>query len=522
MSMFLNNVPKDNEFLYMVKNKYYVDKSNLIEKFNEIMDEHQHRFICITRPRRFGKSTNALMLASYYCSALDTRDVFSKLDINNSPSYYRHLNKHNVIFIPFNTGNYKFEGYEEYEKFFIEGLINDLKEIQPDIDENKPIGKIFGEVYDKTDKKFIFIIDEWDYIFNKNLYTKDDRRNFLEFLEDLLKDKAYVEFAYMTGILPIAKYSSGSSLNNFKEHDAISDGVYDKYYGFLENEVEELCKKQNKISMEDLQEWYNGYYTSDGTRIYNPRSVVFALQDRTCKSYWTNTGRKNELADYINTNVANVKEDIIAMMAGETLNIRLSGFDAISKELDATRNLILSALTILGFLSYHNNELRIPNKEIMLEFNDILTNNDIGGLQDVLKNSREMLQATIDKDTKKMEEIIEDAHNTYMSYFEYNTENSLSCIIALVYLYARTTYNVKREDVSAKGRADFAFYPLNINKPAFIIELKKDDTPENAIEQIKTREYFRNFKNYTGKKLLIGVTYDSKSKKHNVKIEDLV
>ena len=520
MANFLNNVKKINQFTKQTTDEYFVDKSGLIEKLNKLVGS-ANQFICITRPRRFGKSINANMLASYYSRNLDTKDVFDKLKISNSSSYLKHLNMHNVVYISFNTGNYKFKSYEDYLNFFIDGLIDDLKQIVPDIDENKPISTIFETVFDKTEEGFIFIIDEWDYIFNRGLYTKDERKNFLGFLEDLLKDKLYVELAYMTGILPISKYSSGSSLNNFDEYDAMGDELFGDYYGFLEEEVAELCKKQNKISMEDLQDWYNGYYTEEGKRIYNPWSVVYALQDGFCKSYWMNTGRKNALADYINTNIAGVKEDIIAMMAGEPLHIKLAGYDAESKDLEPSRDLIFSALTTLGYLSYHDMKLRIPNKEILLEFENILTDTKIGGLENVIKDSRDMLQATLDMDTEKMEQIIENAHNTYMSYFEYNTENSLACIIVLVYLYARSTYTVKREDVSARGRADFAFYPININKPAFIIELKKDDTPENAIAQIKANNYFSTFANYSGAKLLVGISYNSKTKKHSVKIEQL-
>ena len=60
-----------------------------------------------------------------------------------------------------------------------------------------------------------------------------------------------------------------------------------------------------------------------------------------------------------------------------------------------------------------------------------------------------------------------------------------------------------------------------LNHPAFIIELKKDYTPENAIAQIKEREYYKTLNNYKGKKMIIGVIYDSKLKKHTVKIEEL-
>ena len=520
MANFLNCISKTNEFTLMAKDRYFVDKTELIKKINNVVG-FKERYICITRPRRFGKSINAMMLATYYAKNLDARDIFDKLNISQNPSYLEHLNKHNVIYISFNDRNNKLKIYDEYISYFEEGIKKDLKAIYPDLKEDKFLVDMLKEVYRRTGEGFIFIIDEWDYIFNRSLYTKDERRNFLGFLEDLLKDKAYVELAYMTGILPIAKYSSGSSLNMFDEYTNIGDKVYGEYFGFLQREVEELCKKQDEVTKEELQEWYNGYYSYKGERVYNPRSVVYALNRGECKSYWTNTGRKNEIADYINLNIAGIKEDIIAMMSGEAIYTKLNGYDAESKDLEPNKDLMLSAMVILGFLSYHDGMLTIPNKELLLEFDNILTNTEIGGLESVIKESREMLQATLDKDTEKMEQIIENAHNTYMSYFEYNTENSLSCIVTLVYLYARSTYNVKREDVTAKGRADFTFYPTNINRPAFIIELKKDDTPENAIAQIKEREYYKTLDNYKGKKLIIGIAYDSKNKKHNIKIEEI-
>ena len=520
MANFLNSIDKYNVFNEVSTSEYFVDKTKMIEKINKLIRTSM-KYICITRPRRFGKSINAMMLATYYAKNLDARDIFDNLNISQNPLYLEHLNKHNVIYISFNDRNNKLKTYDEYIAYFEEGIKEDLMAIYPDLKEDKFLVDLLNEVYRKTEEGFIFVIDEWDYIFNRKLYTKDERRNFLGFLEDLLKDKSYVELAYMTGILPIAKYSSGSSLNMFREYTSIGDRAYGKYFGFLQREVEELCKKQNEITIEELQEWYNGYYSYNGERIYNPRSVVYALSDGECKSYWTNTGRRNEIADYINLNIAGIKEDVIAMMSGEAIYTKLSGYDAESKDLEPNKNLMLSAMVILGFLSYHDGMLIIPNKELSLEFDNILTNTEIGGLENVIKESREMLQATLDKDTEKMEQIMENAHNTYMSYFEYNTENSLSCIVTLVYLYARSTYNVKREDVTAKGRADFTFYPTNINRPAFIIELKKDDTPENAIAQIKKREYYKTLNNYKGKKLIIGIAYDSKLKKHNIKIEEI-
>ena len=192
-----------------------------------------------------------------------------------------------------------------------------------EINKKKPLSKIFSQVYNETNESFIFIIDEWDYIFNNNLFTNEDRENFLQFLKDLLKDKPYVELAYMTGVLPIAKYSSGSALNMFLEFNIMNDYTYDKYFGFTNDEAESLCKKQNKISMDNLKEWYNGYYTCTGLQIYNPRSVTTALKQGVCQSYWTNTGPMDEISCYIENNVEEVRNDIVQMVSGIQVNIHL-------------------------------------------------------------------------------------------------------------------------------------------------------------------------------------------------------
>ena len=326
----------------------------------------------------------------------------------------------------------------------------------------------------------------------------------------------------MTGILPISKYSNSTSLNTSQEYDAISDGVYEEYFGFSEDEVVELCKKQDKISIDDLRDWYNGYYTSSGNRVYNPRSVVRALKDGICKSYWTGTGKKRELLPYISSNVAGLKDDIINMMAGNPVRIRLSGFDAES-DANVSKNSALSAMTILGYLSYHNMELNIPNKELLLEFKDTIADSNISGLSSIVTQSNAMLKATLRQDTQTMEKLLEDAHASYLSYFDYNCENALACIITLLYLCAKDMYNISCEDVAGLGRADFIFYPLNPRDTAFIIELKVDDTPEAAIQQILDKKYDVKLKPYTGKKLAIGISYykDDQKKKHEVKIKEL-
>ena len=387
MPYFLNSITPINQFTKTTKEKYFVDKSELIEKMNELVGTAS-QYVCITRPRRFGKTINAMMLACYYSKNADFKKLFDKLEISKSNSYLEHLNKHNVIYITWCNPIMDYTTFDEYMNGFIPQLILDLKESFPDvqIDSNHAIGKIFDDIYSKTGESFIFIFDEWDYIFNNNLFKPEEREEFLEFLKKLLKDKPYVELAYMTGVLPIAKYSSGSALNMFDEYTFLNDEDFDKYFGFTDEEVEKLCSKQHKVSMEDLKEWYNGYKTQGGYEIYNPRSVSFALRKGRCQSYWTNTGPMDEILYYINQDIDSVKNDIIQMTSGIPLEIKLKGYGAEQIELN-NRNQILSAMTIYGFLSYHDETLTIPNKELRMKFDYSLKNHQMGEISKLVLKS---------------------------------------------------------------------------------------------------------------------------------------
>ena len=412
--------------------------------------------------------------------------------------------------------------YEEFIEGYTKDLAEDVVSSYPDvkIDKSKYLPKIFSQVYNETNESFIFIIDEWDYIFNNSLFSENDRKSFLEFLRDLLKDKAYVELAYMTGVLPIAKYSSGSALNMFREYNALTDKKYYKYFGFSVKETKELCEKQDEVTFEELKEWYDGYKAFKGEDVFNPRSVVYALNDGVCQSYWTNTGPMDEIIYYINSNIGEVKDDIVSMVSGIPLEIKLKGYGAEQKELN-TRNQILSAMTIYGFLSYYDETLTIPNKELRIKFEEALEDKSMGEISKLVLKSNEMLKATLRKDTKTMEELIEEAHDINIPIIKYNDENSLACVVTLAYLNARTKYKIVREMDAGAGRADFIFYPNDKSKPAFILELKKNSTPEKALKQIKDKRYAMSLREYTGKKFAVGISYDENFKNHKVKIEDI-
>ena len=519
MSIYLNtNKPLIN-YMNLYRSKYFVDKSLMIEKLNEVI-ETSDKYICITRPRRFGKSSVIDMLGSYYSIAVDSKDIFDNLKISNSPSYSEHLNKYNVINISFNDLSERGNTYEDYIEMIRASITKDIVEKYPHINPENYFN--ISSMIRDTNDKFIFLLDEWDYIFNNSLF-EENQNNFLEFLRALLKDQPYVALCYMTGVLPIKKYSSGSALNMFDEFTFLKDRKFGRYFGFTEEEVIDLCKKNNEIKFEHLQTWYNGYLTARGLKIYNPRSVVKALQNDFCESYWTNTGAMDEVAKYLKYNTLEIRYDVIEMISGGEIDLIIDEEFRAGQREPKTKEEIYSAMIVLGFLSYHDGYLKIPNKELMKEFEKALRDKSFGYVSQIIENSRKMLQATVNGDTTTVESILHDIHNSEIPILQYNDENSLSCVLTLAYLSARDTYRIEREEKTGKGYADFTFHPRRKNDTAFIVELKKDENVDVAINQIKSKEYVQKFKeeNQHKKVLAVAICYNSKEKEHCCKIEEI-
>ncbi len=339
----------------------YVDKSELIELISKRI-KTGNKYICITRPRRFGKTFNANMLGAYYTKGYDSAELFRGLAIAETEKYKEHMNSHNVIYIDLSRAPDFCVDYKEYVLSIVKKMRSDLNEAYPFL-KNREYDSL-SEMLRGTGDSFFFILDEWDSIFHEEFIREQDKAGYLRFLKGLLKDQPYVEMVYMTGVLPIAKYSSGSELNMFDEYNFMNDNVYDRYFGFGEAEVRKLCERYQSISFEEMKKWYDGYYLSDGNSLFNPRSVSKALLRGVCLNYWTETGPMNEIAECIENNVEAVREDIVKMVAGIPVSVKLNGYSAAELQLN-TRDEILSAMVVYGFLSYHDRLLRIPNYELM-------------------------------------------------------------------------------------------------------------------------------------------------------------
>ena len=514
MANYLNTNESVINFNKLLREKYYIDKSNIINKLNEKIDTTSG-YICVTRPRRFGKTSIVDMLGAYY-GKIDTSKIFSKLLISTSSSYEENLNKYNVVRISFNQLAGIETTYKEYMNRLVELLSEELYLAYPKLRDVKAY--TLSDKLKVTGDRFIFLIDEWDYIFSNNLF-EENQDGFLEFLRDLLKDKPYVLLVYMTGVLPIKKYSSGSALNMFDEFTFLKDRIFEESFGFTESEVQKLCGFGDDISFNEISEWYNGYLTARGIRIYNPRSVVKALQNNYCESYWTNTGAMDEVGQYLKYNTLEVRDDVLKMISGEGIDIDIEEEFRAGQERPKTREEIYSAMIVLGFLAYDDGYLKIPNKELMLEFEKAIKDESFGALAKLITNSKDMLGATINKDTEKISEILHNIHNSEIPILQYNDENSLSCVITLAYLTARDKYRIEREEKTGKGYADFTFHPKRERDIPIIIELKKNESPEVALKQIVEKEYYIKFIEEYKKVLAVAITYDTKTKEHSCMIE---
>ncbi len=536
MGRYLNSTIPFETWKQIAGTRFFVDKSPLLEDVLSAVEIDGQRFLCITRPRRFGKSVMANMVGAFLGRSSDSDCICNHLAAAKNEKCKKHLNRHNVIFIDFSRVPRGCYSYEQYINRIQDGINRDLEEAYPEIriDVSGTVWDNLLTVFEKTKENFVFVIDEWDAVFHMPYISKEQQQEYLAFLKNLLKDQIYVELTYMTGVLPIAKYSSGSELNMFVEYDMTVMERFSNYFGFTEGEVNRLfdiylkTTEEPKITRADLRIWYDGYYTAAGERLYNPRSVVCALSNNQLANYWTSSGPYDEIFFYIKNNIDEIRDDLVLMASGEGVEAEIKNYAAVSMELN-TKDEIYSAMVIYGLLTYEDGEVLIPNKELMDKFQELLMNKEsMGYVYRLANESKRMLAATLSGDTDTIAEILEFAHNTESPIFSYNSEIELSAVVNLVYLAARDKYRMEREDKAGKGYVDFIFYPERKTADALIVELKVDSTPDDAIRQIKKKDYALRFKGklgekqiYTGRILAVGISYSKKTKKHSCKIEVL-
>lgn len=514
MGIYLN--PNNDQYQELVNSTLMVDKSLLIEKINCRIKTKQ-KFVCVSRPRRFGKSTDANMLVAYYSKGCDSHKLFDSLKVVSTNNYEKHLNQHNVIHLNMQEFLSDSTSISDMLDILNQEVIYELSK-EYDVHVIKPnIKNYLKRIYSDYNQSFIFVIDEWDCIFREFKRDKKEQERYLDYLRNLLKDQPYVELAYMTGILPIKKYGTHSALNMFDEISMLQPESYSKFMGFTEEEVRALCEKYH-VDFSTMQYWYNGYHLEENVSIYSPRSVTSSIESGKFRNYWSQTETFEALQKYIDLNLDGMKDNIISMIAGDEVKVDTSSFQN-DMTTFKSKDDVFTLLIHLGYLGYDSTKstVYIPNNEVKGTFITSIKNSNWGIVTSLFKNANDLLEATWNMDSDKVAKYIQNSHYE-TSILQYNDENALSYTISLAYITAKEHYTIIRELPTGKGFADIAFIPKD-DKPAMIVELKYDKNVDTAISQIKNKNYPNVLKHYLDNLLLVVINYDKTTKEHECYIE---
>lgn len=515
-------IDKGNSDFAQMLNSTYVDKSGLISVVNETLFTEQRRS-CVTRSRRFGKSMAANMLCAYYDRSCNSRSLFEHLEIAHAPSFEKYLNKFPVIKLDITDFTTMYPDAPNLIDLIQEELKADIRKAYPGViaaDFNKDFMEMLIQINQVTGDSFIMVIDEWDAICRESCDATVEA--YLNWLRRMFKGSNTLRvFAgvYMTGILPIKKYSKQSALNNFLEYSVTSPMGEERFFGFTSGEVQQLCAEHHR-SYEEFAQWYDGYSIGRETSLFNPNSVILALKAGRCDSFWQATASYELVATYIDMNYEGLKDDIIYMLSGGRCEVDTTHFSNDMHNIKS-KNEVLTVLIHLGYLAYdlREKECYIPNYEVRCEVENAVESSG-WKIATAISNSKKLLKETLAGNADYVAEIIDKAHDEHTSILSYNNENSLACVLTLAYIYAQNDYIVHREFPTGKGFADLVLIPRRgVDKPAIILELKYNKEVAAAIAQIKAKEYVSKIEPYTGDILLVGINYDKKEKRHTCVIE---
>ena len=504
------------------RNGEYVDKSGLISVVNSTLYT-KRRFSCVSRCRRFGKSMAAEMLCAYYDQSSDSRSLFADLQIARDPLFEKHLNKYPVIYLDMSDFVTRFKD-EIIVRQMDNRLKADIQKAYPDVPsmDDDDLMDYLARIVEVKNQQFIFIIDEWDAIcreFKSGTKAMDEYVDWLRRLFKGGKSSDVFACAYMTGILPIKKYKTESALNNFLEYSMVEPRKMAHFFGFTKDEVRSLTQKYD-MDFSELEKWYDGYQIGNEQSIFNPNSVMQAIDAGRCRSFWAATGAFDAVAHYIQMNFDGLKDDIIQMLAGGRCKVNPTKFQN-DMSIIRSKDDALTVLIHLGYLSYswQKSECYIPNKEVAGEMVNAIEANNWTVVMKALEASEQLLQATLRGDEEAVARGVDAAHDEHTSILSYNDENSLACVLSLAYYYAHNDYVIHRELATGKGFADIVLIPRkNVESPAILVELKYNQDAETAISQILRKQYPAKVAEYTGDLLLVGINYDKKEKTHQCRI----
>ena len=524
MGIYLN--PGNKGFQEMLQSEY-VDKTGLIALVNMTVGTTQ-KLTCISRPRRFGKSYAARMLCAYYDCSCDSRELFDDKEIAKTDGYLRHMNQYHVVNL--DIAGFLSEAARvnipllNVPNMIADAVYGELIEGYPEL-EGKSLTDAMIVCVEKSGKEFVFIIDEWDVLIREAKGDTAAQKKYLNLLREWFKNSSFtpkaVAAAYMTGILPIKKDGSQSAISDFWEVTILDPGRFAEFTGFTENEVRSLCGKYG-MDFEEVRQWYDGYDFSGHGSIYNPYSVMCAVREQKCRSYWRRTSAAESLMTYINMDFEGLQEIVARLISGEEIEVRTNRFEN-DFETFRSRDDVLTLLIHLGYLTWNEEEgtAHVPNEEVRAEFEQILEGTGVSRKwMELIGRSGKLLEDTVAGNAEAVTKAIEEIRETQYAPTFYNDEQALRYVIKFAYVAAIDQYLKVEELPSGKGIADVVYLPKRKSLlPALVVELKWNKSAGGALQQIKERKYPAVLEDYGGEIVLVGINYDAVKKEHSCVIE---
>ena len=525
MGLFVN--PDNSQFVDSMKSEIYVEKSGIISLLNQRIGTAGRGRICVSRPRRFGKSWTTHLISAYYSRGCDSRDIFRHLKLAEDNGWDAYLNKMNVLKLDLNTFFNEAKTPDDVIDVMTAAVLPELRTEFSDIlsGEEESIANAIVKVYTATKIGFVVIIDEYDVIMRERVPASAFEK-YLRFLNRMFKDsdtQMAVQLAYLTGIIPIVRDKVGSKLNNFTEFTMLSPKQMAPYFGFTREDVEAICMSHG-ADLNQCLEWYDGYRLGGGAvDVSCPMSVVSAVEDGEFGCHWGNTGSFDCLKDYIDMDFDGIKSDVLQMMDGTPASVNVKSFQNTLNDFQSKDD-IFTYLIHLGYLAYDSEtgKAYIPNREVREQWGLAVDNNPkYSHILDFVATSRRLIERTTECDSAAVAEALDAAHEEVTSPLSYNNEQSLQSAISLAYFYAKADYTIVREMPTGRGYADMAFIPVipSPSRPAIIVELKWNKAVTTAMEQISLKRYANALSHYSGNIILAAVTYDTQTKKHSCEIK---
>lgn len=514
-------------YVEAVSNYYYVDKTLLIRDFVDTLP----KVSLFTRPRRFGKTLNMDMLRVFFEKTdEDTSCWFKDKKIwSCGEAYRKHQGRYPVIFLTFK--DVKYSTWEnalsdiseiirmeysrhaelresgkctEYEKSFYAKIISgDAEEVEL----ARSLSVLSAMLHKHAGMPAVIIIDEYDTPIQQG-HEAGYYKEVIGFIRNLFsgafKDNPHLAYGFLTGILRVAKESIFSGMNNLKVN-TIMDDRFSAYFGFTENEVEEMLAYYGcPEKMPEAKSWYDGYRFGNSD-VFNPWSIInYADEHFFPKTFWQSTGSNAIIGDILKTATPETMESLKKLLQGGQVTTYVDT-GVIYPEILHNPSSIYSFLLMTGYLknegispqsdgNYICN-VSIPNREISFVYEkEILTR---WGIPETESTAARIQQAFYEQDEAKLAKCIEEYLRQTVSFFDTTDEIFYQGLVLGFIAILNNRYFVRSNRESGEGRFDIQLIPKNNSLPGILMELKvsKDENAdlrklaEDALLQIEQNRY---------------------------------